>query len=62
MGSYFLDSSAITKRYVLEQGQAWILTLCDPAHGHELYISQIALVEVVAAVCRRTRERSRNHC
>jgi len=31
MATYFLDTSAIIKRYILEQGQAWILSLCDPA-------------------------------
>lgn len=56
MGAYFLDTSAIVKRYVPEQGHGWIVTLCDPIQGHELYISQAALVEVVAAMCRRTRE------
>ncbi len=50
MGSYFLDSSAIVKRYVGEKGYAWVITLCDPVHGHDLYISQIALVEVVRAI------------
>jgi|SRR5215469_16683174 len=58
MGSYFLDTSAIVKHYVPEQGHAWIVTLCDSAPNHELYISQAALVEVVAAMCRRTREQS----
>ena len=58
MATYFLDTSALAKRYVPEQGQAWIVTLCDPAQGHELYISQAALVEVVAAMCRRAREHS----
>jgi predicted nucleic acid-binding protein len=51
MGTYFLDSSAIVKRYVAEKGHAWIITLCDPVHGNEFYISQIALVEVVRAIC-----------
>src|SRR5947209_18217599 len=58
MATYFLDTSALAKRYVPEQGQGWIMALCDPAQGHELYISQAALVEVVAAICRRTREQS----
>ncbi len=58
MTTYFLDTSAIVKRYVLEQGQSWILSLCDPAQGHDLYISQATLVEVVAAICRRGREQS----
>ena len=58
MTTYFLDTSAIVKRYILEQGQVWILSLCDPEQGHDLYISQVALVEVVATICRRTREQS----
>ena len=58
MATYFLDTSAIVKRYILEQGQAWILSICDPAQGHDLYISQATLVEVVATICRRAREQS----
>jgi predicted nucleic acid-binding protein len=55
MGSYFFDTSAIVKRYVPEQGQSLILTLCDPKQGHDLYISQATLVETVASICRKTR-------
>ena len=58
MAAYFLDSSAAVKRYFPEQGHAWVTNLCDVAQGHDLYIAQIALVEVVAALCRRERERS----
>lgn len=58
MAIYFLDTSAIVKRYIAESGQAWILSLCDPAQQHELYISQAALIEVVATICRRAREQS----
>jgi len=58
MATYFLDTSALIKRYIFEQGQAWILSLCNPAQGHNLYISQVALVEVVAAICRRAHEQS----
>lgn len=60
MTTYFLDTSAIVKRYIFEPGQAWVLSLCDPAQGHDLYISQAALVEVVATICRRAREQSIN--
>ncbi len=58
MATYFLGTSAIIKRYIFEPGQAWVLSLCNPAQGHDLYISQAALVEVVAAICRRAREKS----
>ena len=56
MGIYYLDTSAVVKRYVIEQGQAWIINLCDPSCGHVIYISQVALVEVVAAICKKARE------
>ena len=58
MATYFLDSSAVVKRYFPEQGHRWTVALCDDAQGHELYIAQSALVEVVAALCRREREGS----
>jgi hypothetical protein len=38
MGTYFLDTSAVVKRYFPEQGHGWIVNLCDPAQGHDLYI------------------------
>jgi len=56
MALYFLDSSAVVKRYVAEAGHAWIVALCDPAQGHDLHIAQAALVEVVATLCRKARE------
>ncbi len=58
MTTYFLDTSAVVKRYIFEQGQTWILSLCDPQQNHDLYIAQAALVEVVATICRRGREQS----
>jgi predicted nucleic acid-binding protein len=58
MATYFLDSSAVVKRYLPEQGHRWIVALCGTAQAHELSIAQPALVEVVAALCRREREGS----
>ncbi len=58
MALYFLDSSAIVKRYFQEPGHAWIERLHDPAQGHGLYIAQAALVEVVASICRKAREQN----
>ncbi len=56
MALYYLDSSAVVKRYVAEGGHTWIVALCDPAQGHDLHIAQAALVEVVATLCRKARE------
>jgi len=58
MTTYF-DTSAVVKRYVpTEQGHSWMVNLCKPAQDCSLYISQAALVEVVAAICRKAREQS----
>ena len=56
MAMYFLDSSALVKRYFQEPGHEWIETLHDPNQRHVLYIAQTALVEVVASICRKARE------
>lgn len=53
MATYYLDSSAVVKRYAAETGSAWVSALCDPASGNTIVISQAALVEVVAALCRK---------
>lgn len=58
MAAYFLDSSALVKRYVLESGTPWIRNLCDPAARHTLYIARITGAEVIAALSRRIRMRS----
>lgn len=59
MATYFLDTSVIVKRYVpTEQGHNWVVNLCDPVQNHTFYIAQAALVEVVAAMCRKARESS----
>jgi uncharacterized protein len=55
MAVYFLDSSALVKRYINEVGSAWVLNLLDPALNHEIFVAAIAGVELIAAVTRRAR-------
>jgi predicted nucleic acid-binding protein len=55
---YFLDSSAVLKRYVTEAGTSWVQALFEPASANRLAIATIAGAEVVAAVARRARGRS----
>ncbi len=50
MTTYYVDSSALVKRYVVETGSAWVQTLCDPSAGHVLALAHIGLVEVAAAL------------
>src|SRR6476660_8627668 len=60
MPSYFFDSSALVKRYHFEAGSAWVRSICDPRTRPPLYLSQLAQVEVVAAL-RRTGRRENLH-
>lgn len=55
MALYFLDTSAIVKRYVQEAGTAWIQALTEPTAGHVHFLVRITLAEMVAAVTRRER-------
>jgi uncharacterized protein len=55
MAVYFLDSSALVKRYISEIGSAWVSGLFNPALGHEVFVAAVAGVEIVAAVTRRSR-------
>ncbi len=52
---YFLDSSAVVKRYAVEPGTAWMDSVCDPTAGNIITLSQIGLVEVAAALAAKRR-------
>jgi len=56
MTAYFLDSSALVKRYVIETGTNWISSITDSRAGNAIIISQITQAEVVSAVMRRKRD------
>jgi predicted nucleic acid-binding protein len=49
--SYFFDSS-IVKRYYREPGTSWVKAISEPRTHPPIYISQLAEVEVVAALRR----------
>ena len=56
MSIYFLDSSALTKRYITETGSDWIQTLAAPESNNLLIMARITWVEVLSALARRQRE------
>ena len=58
MTAYFLDSSALVKRYISETGSAWVQQITDPQTGNLLFIARITWVEVLSAFARRQREGS----
>jgi uncharacterized protein len=53
---YFLDSSALVKRYVTESGSSWIESVVSAEAGNTIFIARITWVEVFSALSRRQRE------
>ena len=53
---YFLDSSALIKRYITEQGTVWVRSITAPSAGHTIILAQITQVEIFSGVFRRRRE------
>ncbi|MDQ2996858.1 MAG: type II toxin-antitoxin system VapC family toxin [Chloroflexota bacterium] len=56
MTTYYLDTSALSKRYVQETGTPWIRALVDPTVSHTLLLARITMVELYSALARRRRE------
>jgi predicted nucleic acid-binding protein len=55
MAIYFIDSSALVKRYISEIGSAWVVDLFNPTLNNEVFIAAITGVEIIAAITRRSR-------
>jgi predicted nucleic acid-binding protein len=53
--AYFFDSSAIVKRYVVEDGTKWVRRLTRRGKPEPIYLVRITTVEVTSAVARRRR-------
>ncbi len=51
--AYFVDSSALVKRYVLETGTVWVRGITRQNPSTVIYIAHITAVEVTCAVARR---------
>jgi predicted nucleic acid-binding protein len=56
VSNYYLDTSALVKRYIDEIGSAWLRALVDPALSPVLVVSQLLIVEMTSAFNRRLRE------
>ncbi len=61
MAIYFLDSSAIAKRYINETGSTWICNLFDQALNNQFFITAITGVEIISAITRRAKSGSINN-
>lgn len=58
MAAFFLDSSALVKRYVQEVGTAWVRGLTHRRTDNQIFLARITIVEVTSAVARRRRGRT----
>jgi len=54
MPLYYFDTSALLKRYIVEDGSAWVRTTFEEPEA-DIVVSQLAIVEGVAALARRAR-------
>jgi len=56
VNSYFIDTSALVKRYIAEIGSEWIQLLTDPDVNNKIIVSRITWIEMLSAFSRLKRE------
>ena len=56
MASYYFDTSALAKRYVVEIGSSWVQAIIAQQSGQTVYTSVLTQPELVSALQRRVRE------
>lgn len=56
MSGYFVDSSALAKRYLTETVSLWVRSWVIPEHENDIIISALTTVEVISLLMRRERE------
>ncbi len=56
MTQYFVDSSALVKRYMRESGSDWMRSITDSQSGHNILIADITSIEIMSGIMRRKRE------
>jgi predicted nucleic acid-binding protein len=54
--TFFVDTSALAKRYMSEVGSSWVRGWILPSKGHTVIISRLATVEMVSLMIRKHRE------
>ncbi|MBI2505727.1 MAG: type II toxin-antitoxin system VapC family toxin [Candidatus Latescibacteria bacterium] len=55
MSVYYLDASALVKRYADESGSDWVRQITAPSSGHALLLAEVTLAEVAAALAAKAR-------
>jgi predicted nucleic acid-binding protein len=58
LSAYFVDTSALVKRYIAEIGSQWMVSWTESVTNNVIVVSEIAYVEIRSAIARRVREGS----
>ena len=53
MSDFFVDTSALAKRYTKEVGTRWVRSWIRPSAGNVIVISELAMVEMFSLLARR---------
>lgn len=53
---FFVDTSAVVKRYLAETGSGWVKSWIEPENRNEIIISALTTVEIVSVIARREQE------
>ena len=56
MSNYYVDTSALTKRYLVETGSSWVSGIADAAAGNVIIVCDLTAVEFFSTLARRQRE------
>jgi len=56
VGAFFLDTSALVKKYMTETGSTWIETLTDAESDNKIILARVTWVETLSAFTRLKRE------
>lgn len=56
MTTYYVDTSALAKRYVNETGSAWVLSWVEPPAGNIIVVCDITPVEMFSLLQKRLRQ------
>lgn len=56
MSAFFVDTSALAKRYLVETGSNWVLSWVEPPANNVIIISELTFVEMRSLLARRVRE------
>lgn len=60
MTIFFMDSSALVKRYMPEKGTGWVRTITASHATHDIALAQITPVEMISAIVRQYHDKQIN--